>query len=253
MIGRDLALALDPAAFMREAGKTPDPWQRDFLRCRAQRMLLLTSRQIGKTTTVAALATHTAIYNPGALILVLGPSQQQSREMYGKICEFYREASDMSPDAESASRIELPNGSRIVSLSGNPTTVRGFSGPRLVILDEAAFIEDELYHAVTPMLTAGGRLVALSTPNGKRGWFWDNYENAAPDAWHRTKITADQSPRVTPEHLARERATKKAEWRMQQEYFCEFVDTDAQVFASDDIAAAMTPTVAPLFPSPFTW
>jgi hypothetical protein len=133
--------------------------------------MLLCSRQTGKSTVTAALACHTALYEPGSLVLCLAPSQNQSRELFRKLVNFYREAGDLDPEAESAQRLELPDGSRVVSLSGNPATVRGYSGPRLVILDEAAWIDDELFHAVTPMLAAGGRLVAMTTPFGRRGWF----------------------------------------------------------------------------------
>lgn len=246
----DLARALDPSRYMAGAGFAPDAWQSAFLRSHASRSLLLCARQTGKSTTIAALASHTATYTPGALTLIFAPSQQQSREIFRKVVEFHRGAAEADPDAESAQRVELPNGSRIVSLSGNPTTARGFSGPRLIILDEAAFVEDELFHAVTPMLAAGGRLVAMSTPYGKRGWFWDAWENGG-EAWARTRVTATDSPRITPEFLAAETASKPA-WRIRQEYYCEFVDTDQQVFGSDTIAAAITPTVAPCSPLPST-
>ncbi len=40
-------------------------------------------------------------------------------------------------------------------------------------IDEAARVSDELYRAVRPMLaTSGGRIVLLSTPFGKRGFFF---------------------------------------------------------------------------------
>jgi Terminase large subunit, T4likevirus-type, N-terminal len=249
MIALDLARALDPALFMESAGFPPDPWQSSFLRSAAPRSLLLCSRQSGKSTVTAALASHVAIFEAGALVLVLAPSQQQSRELFRKVLAFHREAAAEDPEAESAQRVELPNGSRIVSLSGNPTTVRGFSGPRLVILDEAAWIEDELFHAVTPMLAAGGRLIAMTTPFGRREWFYDAWTNGG-EAWHRTRVSALESPRLTPEFLALERASKP-EWRYRQEYLCEFVDTDEQLFGSDLIARAITASVAPL-PS-FAW
>ena len=251
MLARDLTLALDPAAYMAAAGFPPDIWQRDFLRSTAARSLLLCSRQTGKSTVTAALASHTATYAPGSLVLLLAPSQQQSRELFRKVVAFHREAAPEDIEAESAQRLELPNGSRIVSLSGNATTVRGFSGPRLVVLDEAAFVDDELFHAITPMLAAGGRLIAMTTPFGRRGWFHEAW-SGGDAAWARTRITADMSPRITPEFLAMERAAKPA-WRVQQEYFCEFVDTDEQVFGSDHIAAAISDAVRPLFSTPFQW
>jgi len=68
--------------------------------------------------------------------------------------------------------MHLPNGSRIEALPGSEKTVRGFSGTSLLILDEAARVDDELYYAVRPMLAvSGGALMLLSTPFGKRGIF----------------------------------------------------------------------------------
>src|SRR3954454_8305782 len=241
---QDLALALDRAAFMEAAGFRPDPWQATFLRSDAPRSLLLCARQTGKSTSTAALATHVAVYEPGSLVLLFAPSQNQSREIFRKVTAFYQLAGTVDPEAESAQRLEMPNGSRIVSLSGNPNTARGYSGPKLVILDEAAWIDDNLFHAVTPMLAAGGRLIAMTTPFGRRGWFHQAWADGG-DAWSRLKVTADDSPRISPEFLALERATKP-DWRIRQEYFCEFVDTDEQLFGSDLIREALAADVRPL-------
>jgi hypothetical protein len=72
----DLAHALDPVAFVQNRLKfEPDPWQARLLRSRAPWILLNCCRQSGKSTTTAALALHTAIYDPG-LILLVSPSLQ---------------------------------------------------------------------------------------------------------------------------------------------------------------------------------
>ena len=52
--------------------------------------------------------------------------------------------------AERALRCEPANGSRIVALPGSERTTRGYAGARLVILDEAARIEDDLLAALRP-------------------------------------------------------------------------------------------------------
>src|SRR5438876_2218077 len=63
----DLAHALDPVAFVQDRLKfEPDPWQARLLRSRAPWILLNCCRQSGKSTTTAALALHTAIYDPAA-------------------------------------------------------------------------------------------------------------------------------------------------------------------------------------------
>jgi hypothetical protein len=87
------------------------------------------------------------------------------------------------PESESALQLELENGSRIVSLPGKEGTIRGYPGARLLAIDEAAWVPDDLYLAVRPMLAVSdGRLVALSTPHGTRGWFYEAWRGQFLDA-----------------------------------------------------------------------
>jgi len=67
----DLAHALDPVAFVQDRLIfEPDPWQARLLRSCAPWILLNCCRQSGKSTTTAAAALHTAIYDPGLILLV---------------------------------------------------------------------------------------------------------------------------------------------------------------------------------------
>ena len=86
----DLALALDPVLLARRAGIEPDPWQTQVLRSASSRILLNCCRQAGKSTVVAVLAVHTALYEPGALALLLSPSLRQSQELFRKALAVYR-------------------------------------------------------------------------------------------------------------------------------------------------------------------
>jgi hypothetical protein len=116
----------DAVQLMRQAGMEPDPWQAALLRSSSSRQLLLACRQSGKSTTTACLALHTALYEPGALILLLSPSLRQSQELFKKTQDFYRMLGNPAPLlAESALRLELSNGSRVISLPGTEATVRG--------------------------------------------------------------------------------------------------------------------------------
>jgi len=245
-LGYDLAVSLDPARLMAVCGLPPDPWQRQVLRSSSQRQLLLACRQSGKSTTTACLALHRALYQPGALVLLLSPSLRQSQELFKKVQDAYRTLGNPTPMlAESALRLELTNGSRIISLPGTEQTIRGYSGVSLLVIDEAARVADELYYSVRPMLAvSGGRLVALSTPFGKRGWFHQEYTEG--EGWERVKITADDCPRISPAFLAEERRSLPALW-YQSEYLCEFADSEASVFAYADVMACLDETVKPLW------
>jgi hypothetical protein len=142
---------------------------------------------------------------------------------------------------ESALTMELANGSRIVSLPGEEGTVRGYSGARLLVLDEAARVSDELYRSVRPMLAVSqGRLIAMSTPFGKRGWFFDEWHSA--NTWERVRITADQCPRIAPDFLREERAALGERWFM-QEYYCIFMEMMGAIFSGADIEAMLSQTV----------
>jgi predicted phage terminase large subunit-like protein len=162
-------------------------------------------------------------------VLILSPTQRQSGELFKKITEFYRELGIRErSDAISATTLQLTNRSRIVSLPGSEPTVRGYSAPSLVLIDEAAQVSDELYYAVRPMFaTSHGQLILLSTPRGKQGIFWHAWDQQ-PD-WNKVKVTADQCPRITQEYLDQERRALPAAW-FAQEYCCEFVQDDASIF-----------------------
>ncbi len=243
----DLLIALDPARLMAACVGRPDTWQANVLRSSSQRQLLLACRQSGKSQTCAILALHTALYEPGALILLLSPSLRQSQELFKKVQDAYRQLGNPAPlQAESALRLELSHGSRIISLPGTEQTIRGYSGVNLLVIDEAARVADELYYSVRSMLAvSGGKLVCLSTPFGKRGWFHQEYTEG--EGWERVKITATDCPRISPAFLAEERDSLPRMW-YQSEYLCEFTDTVDQVFRIEDIQAALCDTVQPLFP-----
>src|SRR5215213_10586342 len=155
-LAEDLHLALDRVAFARTfkdptTGDNIEPcgWQVDLLRSESKRILLNCSRQSGKSTTTAIIALHKALYKPKSLILCLAPALRQSQELSAKIFGFYRDLGrPVPPQAERKLSLELDNGSRIVTLPGTEKTVRGFSGASLLVVDEAARVEDPLYYSV---------------------------------------------------------------------------------------------------------
>jgi len=250
MLAANLAQALDPVLFAKEAlGFTPDPWQEQALRWGGKRLLLNCSRQSGKSTTAAILALHKALFYPASLVLLVSPSLRQSSELFRKVQDFLKALpAEQQPELVEDNKLSLTmkNKSRIVSLPGSEGTIRGFSGASLIVEDEAARVPDELYFAVRPMLAvSGGRLILLSTPFGKRGHFFKEWTEGG-DTWERIMITAHDCPRITPEFLEEERQAL-GEWWFKQEYLCEFVETEDSVFTYDQVMAAITEEVEPLF------
>src|SRR5262245_65441618 len=127
----------------------PDPWQTSLLRCGSPRLrlLMLASRQVGKSQTAAALALRAALLEPPGLVLLLSPTLRQSGELFrDKVLRLYNALGRPVPTTqESALQMTLANGSRIISLPGDEQTIRGYSGVALLVVDDAARVGGGLY------------------------------------------------------------------------------------------------------------
>lgn len=280
-LAADLARALNPVLLAPNIGFNPDPWQKVVLEEKAPRVLLNCHRQAGKSTVAGIAASHEATYNAGSITILISPSQRQSSELFRKVAAVYKtlwkapaEAVDTSlfnvndagklvlqadetpePESETALTMELENGSRIVSLPGkDDSTIRGYSAVALIIVDEAAMVTDNLMTAVRPMLAvSGGRILALSTPKGKRGWFYNAWDTGKEYhrtrnrmGWLKIKAVATECPRITREFLDEELASLGPRL-FAQEYMGEFVETNDQVFTTEAINRAFDTAVEPLF------
>jgi hypothetical protein len=234
-------LGLDPSLLLRARQLAVDPWQRELLLGREREVLLNCCRQAGKSTAASALALHEALYSPGALVLLLSPGLRQSRELFRKVLAAY-DAVGRPVRARHTTQlqIELAHGARIVSLPGKEATIRGYS-PALVVIDEAARVPDDLYRAVRPMLAVThGRLLALSTPFGQRGWFYRAWHGSG--AWKRICIPWTACPRIRPEFIETERHALGNAW-VAQEYECLFTAMEGLVYP--DFAQALCETTPP--------
>ncbi|MDB4914769.1 MAG: hypothetical protein JWM95_2413 [Gemmatimonadetes bacterium] len=245
---RRLALALDPALLAEGAGFVSlDPWQRDVLQDRDRNVLLNCSRQSGKSTVSALLAVDALLHRDNALVLIASPTLRQSQELARKVRAILDALGELSPPTkqESTLSLELVTGARLVCLPGTETSARSWSAVSTLIVDEASRCADALYHALRPVLaTSRGRVVLLSTPHGRRGFFYNEWVDGVN--WHRVRITAHECSRIDPAWLAEERASLPAHV-FSAEYLCEFMDDNAAVFGAQYIQAAMRDDVRPLW------
>jgi hypothetical protein len=247
MMARDLARAFDPNLWFTDADIVPDDWQTAAIRSPSKRQLWLVHRQGGKSTTAALKALAKATQEPDSLSLLISPSQRQSAELLRKVAELAAAVPDLpKPSAEAAHRLEFAHGGRILSLPSSEQTIRGYSNVALLILDEAARIPDEIVAACRPMLAvSNGEIVCLTTPWGQRGFFHEEWVNGG-DGWERTLVTVEKCKRISPDFLTEERRTF-GEMIFRQEYMCEFVSDDEQMFPVELVAAAFSAEVQPLW------
>ena len=265
----NIAGVLSPVQYLRELGWEPFEWQIQALQP-CEQLLLNCCRQAGKSTVVAAKAVHRAKYFPGSLILIITPTERQSKEVMKKI-EAFMSHDKTLPALETNNTLEkeFVNKSRILALPGSEKTVRGYSDPNIIILDESSRIPDELFEAITPMMAGEiTELIQMSTPFGKRGFFYESYEH--DPSWKKIEVVgrdilgdwkseleyktdraakgiiACYSPRHTEKFLLKElhRPGKSERW-FRQEYCGEFMETDDALFSYEEIQEAFTDAFKP--------
>lgn len=223
--------------FAMQLGIYPDDWQIQVLASEHPRKILCCGRQTGKSTVAAILALHKALTQPGSVVLVVAPGERQAKLLFSKAASLYRQAGYPLPaHSERKTGLELANGSIIEALPAVERTTRGYSVDLLVV-DEAAAVPDMDYHGILPALIATqGEQVLLSTPRGKRGFFFDLWFSDAE--WQRVMVRSDETPRITEEQLEIFRHTMPEEF-FRQEFYCEWLDTDGSLFSYEDIQAAL--------------
>ncbi len=246
--------APDVLALARLLDFHPDPLQSTRLTTTAPSVLLNSHRQWGTTTLTALRALHQALTYPSQQIVVISPTLRQSRLLTNRCRDFARRlGSRFSTDGTNPRSVLLPNGSLILPLPAHPDHARGFSA-NLLIIDEAARVSDEVYSAITPLIAATrGHLWLLSTPRGKRGFFYRestarhaaNHATALP--WLRLSAPAAgprASGRLPAEFLAAEQSRKTSQ-QFAEEYLCDFTTAERHVFAEDLIERVFVSTIAP--------
>lgn len=108
-------------------------------------------------------------------------------------------------------------------------------------IDEAAYVPDNVYTAVKPMLAVAekkrdlGWETLLSTPFGKGGFFYDSHQSSDYKQFH---VSAEDCPRIGKEFLRKERA-RMTRIEYAQEYKAEFIDEFNQLFPTALIKKCM--------------
>ena len=216
-------------------------WQEQFLGEPAKKELLIASRQSGKSYTAALLSLYDALSKPASLTLCVAPTLRQSMLLVSHAKGIYADAmlkglTTLSIVNDSKTAIELSNYSRLISLPGSSgATIRGYSKPNRILVDEAGYVTNEvLYTVLRPMLAVNpeASYMMLGTPNGATGGF---YEASRSKEFNVRKIPATEIPTISSSFLKRELAALGDEL-YDQEYFCQFLQRHDAVFNAEAIA-----------------
>jgi len=182
------------------------PRQRAFLKALAdnRNVVAIKPRQCGITTLSSAWVTGQCVFaskDAPETVLCIANKLEQAQEIIIKIRDFLEQVPRwmwgndyFSPDPNSEKNIKsifekdakgelkLFNGCRVIARASGPNASRGISAVSVLILDEAAFIEEGVAAFTTAAATMASnpnsKTVMVSTPNGRDELYYNTYRQA---------------------------------------------------------------------------
>ena len=238
-----------------------------------------TPRQVGKTAMDSVYSLNVCMFNTLAhytthgktRVGIISKTEDQSKKVIediknliyrgddnvrvltkGKYAHFFSDQLDKSREASnSKTAITFSNGCKIISLP--PTDkVRGYTF-NLLILDEAAFFEDDNFlmeKAMPTIRKTDGQVIITSTPNGQKGFFFDIFDpfdtqenNMFKRTWLHYTMIEDKEELSKVEALKDLYYSTGRERQFSQEYEALFTVAASSFFDSDDVDAGIDTTL----------
>lgn len=237
----------DPIYFIEKFVKVQHPtkgtvpmilfdYQKEMIDCihNNKDTIILASRQLGKTTVVAAYILWMTCFQRDKLCVIASKAMNHATEIMSRIKFAYEELPLwLKPGCKYYSRtsIEFENGSKIKSEATSEKTGRGGS-PSLLFIDEIAFlnrrIQEEMWASIAPSLSTGGKFILTSTPNGDSDLFASLWRgaNSGTNSFKPVKALWSQHP-DRGEAYYKEMLGKLGPIKTRQELDCEFLSSDA--------------------------
>lgn len=285
---REIANALSPVQFLYHMNFRPFEWQKRVVSDTGKRVILLCSRQAGKSTIVSSLPYHSAKYYPKSLNIIMAPNEDQAAEDMLKVKDFIaHDPTYIDLKRDGADIVELANGSRIIIVVATDKAARGYSRPRTILLDEASRMPDVVYKSgVVPMMnnSPDSNLYVLSTPFGQQGFFydiWTRKPRKGKKGWTKIFVRTPWNPDpedptnlvpappedefrdwcrgegvigyYSPNHMNLDNQldilAEVGIVQYRQEFCCDFVEMNGQVFSNEDLARLYGERVEPMVKS----
>ena len=231
----------EPSYFVEHyIGEEPFDYQKDFMDHDNDRRAFVSGRRVGKSRTASWLALWKASTYEGAEVLLTAKAQRQSMELFNQIQKEVR-TSEVPEDKwgivrQTRTEINFDNGSRILALpvGRDGSNIRGYgSRNNMIIVDEAAFIEDQIFQEVlSPMMAVGdGDFILLSTPFGKKGFLYERFND--PE-WYTMQVPSSANPLIGDDFVE-EQKKQLTSTQFKQEILGQFVEGSDTFFTRDEL------------------
>lgn len=239
-----------------------DKWQEEVLSAEGN-ICLCSGRQVGKSEIIALKTARYISSNPKKRVLIISVTESQAEMMLQKILLHLH---DINPkiiskgkDKPTKHKVHLTNGSYAITKAVGQYGL-GALGLTcdVVVPDECAYLPETIWASITPMLlTTGGSLWLLSTPNAQEGYFYQAYTN--PSYGFKTfHVNSEEVAEGRPEpmrsrmlaHLEREKE-RMSPMEYAQQYLAQFQEELGQLFPDSLITSTQILERVPFLPGTY--
>ena len=193
-------------------------------------------RQVGKTMMAENAMLEMAFNHKGTLSVLVEPTLDQSRRVYKDIVKAVEGTPALRRKNDVQLEIEFINGSSILFKSAEQRdNLRGFTVTGLLVVDECAFIPDEIFDILLPTTDVHrAPILLISTPKLKQGFFFRYYTAGLQGS--DTIVSIDFNRYDTSFMLSAEKLEQYRQMmpraQFTTEYLGEFLDSDAVLFTN---------------------
>lgn len=194
-------------------------------------------RQVGKTTMAENILLKVAIEHNRTLSCLVEPTLDQARRVYKEMVKAIDETPVIKRKNDSLLELELINGSTIIFKSAEQRdNLRGFTVTGILVVDECAFIQDDIFDILQPTTDVhSAPILLISTPKLKQGFFYRYYSaGLAGDNPGIVSIDFNQydTSFLLPKDKLEQYRTMMPKAQFTTEYLGNFLDSDSILFSN---------------------
>lgn len=186
-------------------------------------------RQCGKSFIASLILIYFSLNKRDTVSMLIEPTLNQSRRMFKDITKMLDGSNIITNANQSLLTIDFINGSELIFKSAEQfDAIRGYSVSGILIIDEGAYIRDDVYEILFPVRDAhNAPMLVISTPLFCDGYFYRLYKSSNSTVFDWCKY--DTSMFLSDEKLEQYRNTL-SDLKFRSEYLGLFITDGGYVF-----------------------
>ena len=186
-------------------------------------------RQCGKSFLASLILIYFSLNRKDTISMIVEPTLNQSRRIFKDIVKMLEGSGIIKNANQSLLTIDFINGSEIIFKSAEQyDAIRGFSVSGILIVDEGAFIVDDVYEILFPVRDAhNSPMLVISTPLFCDGYFYRLFTSTNSKSYDWCDY--DTSYFLSDEKLEQYRNTL-SDLKFRSEYLGQFITDGGYVF-----------------------